>query len=301
MDKIRLGFLASAGGWHVNDLERAARAASVEGLRLSFTQLAATLQPPRLQAGLHDARSLDSLLVRSMPSGSLEQVIFRMDWLQRLEADGIPVVNAPRVLETCIDKYLSCARLEAAGLPIPATAACEDASTATQAFHDLGGDVVIKPLFGSEGRGLERVSSLEAAVVRFPELAAQGRVFYLQRFVEHPGYDYRVFVLGGCARWCMRRHAVDDWRTNLACGGKAEAVSATSDLTTLAVNATRALGADIAGVDLLPDADGKLWVLEVNAVPGWRALAQVCRTDIAAEIVNYIKVHASSSRQESRL
>ena len=93
-----------------------------------------------------------------MPPGSLEQVVFRMDVLNRLQARGVTVLNSPRALEMCVDKYLASACLETAGLPVPPTIVCQDAETALEAFEQLGGDVVVKPLFGSEGRGMVRVS-----------------------------------------------------------------------------------------------------------------------------------------------
>ena len=98
-----------------------------------------------------------------MPPGSLEQVVFRMDVLQRLEARGHRRPQPAAALEVCVDKYLASARLEAAGLPVPPTIVCQDADTALEAFEQLGGDVVVKPLFGSEGRGMVRVSDPELA------------------------------------------------------------------------------------------------------------------------------------------
>src|SRR5206468_194859 len=95
---------------------------------------------------------VDCVLVRTMPAGSLEQVVFRMDVLHRLESRGIRVLNPPRALEAAVDKYLACCRLEAAGLPVPPTMACENADAAVEAYEKLGSDVVVKPLFGSEGK-----------------------------------------------------------------------------------------------------------------------------------------------------
>jgi glutathione synthase/RimK-type ligase-like ATP-grasp enzyme len=86
-----------------------------------------------------------------------------MDVLHRLEARGVPVLNPARALEVCVDKYLATARLEAAELPVPPTAVCQDADSALEAFAALGGDVVVKPLFGSEGRGMVRISDPELA------------------------------------------------------------------------------------------------------------------------------------------
>ena len=88
-----------------------------------------------------------------MPAGSLEQVVFRMDILHSAK---VPVLNPPRAVETCVDKFLTSARLAAAGLPTPETTACQTADDALAAFAELGGDVVVKPLFGAEGRGIAR-------------------------------------------------------------------------------------------------------------------------------------------------
>jgi ribosomal protein S6--L-glutamate ligase len=224
-----------------------------------------------------------------MPPGSLEQVVFRMDLLHRAQARGVPVMNPPAALEACVDKYLATAKLAAAGLPVPPTAVCQHADAALDAFHALGGDVVVKPLFGSEGRGMVRVSDPEMAWRTFRTLERTQAVLYLQRFVPHTGWDLRVLVLGGRVLAAMRRHADGDWRTNVAQGGRAEAVTPADAEARLALRAAAAVGAPLAGVDLLPlpVSDGYC-VLEVNAVPGWRALAPACSVDVATAIVRYL-------------
>src|SRR5262249_54440306 len=138
-------------------------------------------------AGPDSLSGFDAVLVRTMPPGSLEQVVFRMDALQSLQARGVPVLNPPASLEACLDKYLAAGGLEAAGLPVPPTVACQHADAALEALAALGGDVVVKPLFGSEGRGMVRVSEPELAWRTFRTLERTQAVLYLQRFVDHPG------------------------------------------------------------------------------------------------------------------
>ncbi len=280
---MRIAILAGGDGWHVRDLKRAAA---------DLGHVAEAVDFRRVRAGVaaesDSFAGFDAVVVRTMPPGSLEQVVFRMDVLHRLTARGVSVLNSPRSLETCVDKYLASACLEQAGLPVPATVVCQDAESALLAFVQLGGDVVVKPLFGSEGRGMVRVSDPELAWRTFRAIERTQSVLYLQQMVHHPGWDLRVFVLGCRVLAAMRRYARDGWRTNVAQGGRGEAVSPTAEEERLALAAARSVGATAAGVDLLPGPDSKLYVLEVNAVPGWRALAPVTGVDVARELVRFL-------------
>jgi len=297
--------LVSGFGWHVSDLRRAAERIGVSLHVLPFPGVSALVAmdqdvpkanarpgrpgggPPRVSAAGHDLTTADGVLVRMMPPGSLEQVVFRMDALHRIAALGIPVLNPPRAVEAAVDKYLTLSLLEAAGVPVPPTWAGESATEALEAFEVLGGDVVVKPLFGSEGRGLVRISDKELAWRTFHALERLSAVLYLQRMVRHPGHDIRVFVLRGSVLGVMRRHATPgEWRTNVSLGGRAEPCGLDTEAERLALAAARAIGAEMAGVDLIADLDrGRLVVLEVNAVPGWRALARVTGIDVAAAIL----------------
>jgi RimK family alpha-L-glutamate ligase len=279
---MRIAILSNGAGWHVRDLMRAAALLGHVAEPIDFR---------RVSAAIPDTTSLsqfDAVIVRTMPPGSLEQVVFRMDVLHRLEAAGRRVLNPPRALEICVDKYLASARLDAAGLPTPATVVCQDAESAVAAFHQLGGDVVVKPLFGAEGRGMIRVSDVEIAWRTFRTLERVQSILYVQQFIHHPGWDLRAFVLGGRILTAMRRYAKDDWRTNVAQGGRAEPIGLTAAEERLAIAAAEAVGTQVAGVDLLPRPGGGYYVLEVNAVPGWRALAPTTGIDVAREIVQFL-------------
>jgi RimK family alpha-L-glutamate ligase len=279
---MRIAILSGGDGWHVRDLQRAAVAqhhvAEAVDFRRLFTSVA---------AGAEALAGFDAVIVRTMPPGSLEQVVFRMDLLHRLQARGVLVLNPPRALETCVDKYLATAYLQAAGLRVPPTIVCQHADAALEAFAALGGDVVVKPLFGSEGRGMMRISDAELAWRTFRTLEQTRSIIYLQQFVQHPGWDLRVFVLNGEVLAAMRRMANGDWRTNVAQGGSGEAVVLAAPERALALRAAAALGAMAAGVDLLPGPDGEWYVIEVNAVPGWRALAPATGVDVAAALIRF--------------
>ncbi|MEM6329900.1 MAG: RimK family alpha-L-glutamate ligase [Planctomycetota bacterium] len=295
---MRLVVLGSPTSWYLADLRRAAGRRH-EVLSATFRDLESSLGAAGVgvrSAGtnLHDA---DAVLVRSMAPGSLEQVVFRMDALAELQARGVRVVNPPRAIEAAVDKYLASARLRAAGLPTPRTAACQTTDAAMAAFDALGGRVVIKPLFGGEGRGVALLEDAAMARRAFALVEQLGGVIYLQEFIEHDGGDLRLLVMGrfesndafADARVLgMRRENPLDWRTNISLGGKAAPLEVTGELAGLACRAARAVGAPLAGVDLLPGRDGRLYAIEVNAVPGWRALGRVTGRDVAALVLDHI-------------
>src|SRR5262249_30427728 len=205
------------------------------------------------------------------PPGSLEQVVFRMDLLHRLQARGVIVVNPPAAVEACVDKYLATARLEAAGLRVPPTIVCQHADAALEAFEQLGGDVVIKPLFGSEGRGMVRFSDPDLAWRTCRALERTQSVLYLQKFIPHPGWDLRAFVLDGQVLAAMQRRSNGGWRTNVAQGGTAEEVELSPAVAEFALRAAAGLGAPVAGGDLLFGRGGERDGPEVTGRAGGRA------------------------------
>jgi ribosomal protein S6--L-glutamate ligase len=280
--------LCNRGGWHVTDLSRAAQARGDAFAAVSWRELVGPLldgapTASAQQVALDDA---DLVLLRTMPPGTLEQIVFRMDLLNLLTERGVRVLNAPRAVEAAVDKFLCSARLRQARCPTPPTIACQRLDDAMLAFNQLGGDVVCKPLFGSEGFGIQRLTDPALAQRAFALLERMGSVIYLQRYVDHGGCDLRLFVLGGQVIAAMRRTAGgDDWRTNIACGGSGEAMTPDAAVAALAVDSAAACGAWVAGVDIALDRAGQPWVLEVNAVPGWRELARVTRIDIAAAVL----------------
>ena len=322
---MNIGILASESSWYYRDLERAALSLGHACERLDFSRLIAknlsadnaftflapspemgcgngiaakdnlatvhancptSPQSPETQESLQSR--FDVILVRTMPPGSLEQIVFRMDLLGRLEATGTKVVNSPKSLECAVDKYLTTARLQSDGLPVPDTIVCEHEDDAMSAFKQLGGDVVVKPLFGSEGRGIVRVTDPDLAHRTFRTLMRLDAVLYLQKFIDHGGFDVRILVLDKQVIGGMRRRSANDFRTNVAREAVAEPHQPTPLEIDLALRASATTGAFISGVDLLYDASGQCYVIEVNAVPGWQAFGRVTGIDIATELIKRI-------------
>ena len=237
----------------------------------------------------------DAVIVRGIPRGSLEQVIFRVDALHALEARGVTCVNGPRTIERTVDKFLASALLAHAGVPTPRTIACERVEDALEAFEELGRDVIVKPLFGSMGAGMTRVDDADVAYRVFGALALERAVYYLQEALPHDGRDLRALVVGGRVLAAIERVGAG-WRANLARGARAEATQLTPEQDRLCLEAAGVLGAGYAGVDILRDADGREHVLELNAIPGWRGLQEATRADVATALVEHVETLVSEAR-----
>lgn len=294
---MNFAVLSSPDSWYLRDLQRAA--CTRHGLQaISFSQLNACLVAGSCYAESNAVRlgDFDAVLVRTMPAGSLEQVVFRMDVLGQLTAGGVLVVNQPRAIEAAVDKFLASAKLQSAGLLTPPTWVCQTVEDAMHGFGELGGDVVVKPLFGGEGRGIVRVSERETGWRTFHTLAQLNCVLYLQRFIEHEGFDIRYFVLGEEV-FAMRRSNRHDWRTNVSRGATTEPHDINEEEAQMARCAARCIGATIAGVDVLPGRDGRRYVLEINAVPGWKALARTLELDIAARVLEHLVSLVCSAKE----
>jgi RimK family alpha-L-glutamate ligase len=279
--------LASRPGWHTDELLRALAEAGHQGVVTSYQGLVAHAGcATGLRSGEVDLEAAPAVLARIIPAGSLEQIIFRVDALHRLEDRGVRVLNSPRAIERTVDKFYTTSLLEQAGLPTPETRVCETPDAAFACFRELG-DVVVKPLFGSMGLGMVRVSDEETAWRVFRAIEAIRGVYYLQRAVDHAGRDVRAFVVGDRVIAAIERRA-DGWRTNVSRGGRAAPFDLPPVWAELAVRAARAVAADYAGVDLLPALDGTVYVLEVNGIPGWRGLQDATGVDVAGAVVRQL-------------
>jgi RimK family alpha-L-glutamate ligase len=304
---MRVAAIGEPTGWHVGRLIESLTARGHQATVVRWSEITAGLGPGTARGtacgSARDSFSppalamADVVLVRGMPGAAapddrLEEVVFRMDALGLMAARGTRVINSPRALESAIDKYLSLARLAAAGLPVPRTLVVQDVARVAEAWDALGGDCVMKPLFGSRGRGLHRLNDRAAlsAWLDLPETRQRPQaVVYLQEFIHHGGWDARLFVLGSDV-FAMRRWAkAGEWRTNIARGGRPEPFAAPQAWIDVALRAATTLETDIAGIDLVQSADGSPVILEVNAVPGWQALQAVTGIDIAAQVVGFLE------------
>ena len=292
-------------GWHGARLKEAFARRGREAVFVALADCRADLEAGGVVLPGFESDLPAAAFVRGVAGGSLEQVVLRLDFLHVLPALGVPVYNPARAIEKSVDKAMTSLLLKLAGVPTPATWAVESEAQARAVLireTARGHELVLKPLFGSQGKGLRRL----AEPADLPPVCDCQGVYYLQRYVgpadDEAGWeDYRVLVVGGVARAAMTRRGAS-WINNVAQG--AACVPAPTDdpeLFRLAAAAARALEMDYAGVDLMRDRDGRLVVLEVNSIPAWRGLQSVVAEDVAQMLADdLLDRHVASPRRERR-
>ena len=286
---MKIGIVTrNQNSWSSTQLREALTKKGIQHICFGFPQLIARVgyKPIANHADFDLSKDLDALVIRPIGRGSLEEIVFRMDMLYRLQRLGLYIINPPKAIEHCVDKYDILAILEENGIPVPKTAVTENVNEALKAFHELGEDVVVKPLFGSRGIGSTRVTDVNIASTIFRTLAFHHCVIYLQEFVHHGFSDIRAFVVGDRVIAAMRRVA-NNWKTNYSQGANPQPVTLDKNLEEIAIKSAQLIECKIAGIDILESQKGPL-VVEVNSQPGWRGLQSVTKIDIADEIVNFI-------------
>lgn len=285
----RIAIFVDKPDWHARRLVRAFAARGVDATCLSLKACGFATTGHGLRVPGFDETLPDGVFVRTIASGSFEQVTMRLGVLHALRELRVPVHNDARAIERCVDKSMTSFLLHRAGIPTPETWTIESAQQAKQlvdAEARSGRPLVLKPLFGSQGRGLRLIEGADS----LPPAAEIAGVYYLQRYVagRSAGWrDWRVFVVGGKAMAAMIRHGVQ-WRTNASQGARCEAAPAAGEIARLAAAAADAVGADYAGVDVIQDRRGKFMVLEVNSMPAWAALQRVSTADIAQTLADHL-------------
>ncbi len=284
----KLLVLGSDQGWHADQLRAASAARSCQLFFAPYETLSAKVTDDGRTQLFCAAGQLDdfsSLVTRTMPSGSFERIMFRLAVLHEYIRRSGVVINSPRSLEIAIDKFATLAVISSLGYPVPDTRVVQSRREAMDAFRDLGGDCVVKPIFGGEGRGVMRIQNAELAWTSFATLDQLDAVHYVQAFVPPGGCDLRLLVIGSDV-FGVRRTNANDFRTNVSGGGQCQAIQISDEQRRLALQITHAIGLRFASVDLLDADDGPPRVVEVNGIPGWQGAQQVLPHSIAAAIVD---------------
>lgn len=245
--------------------------------------------------------AFDAILTRTMPAGSMEQITFRLASLhaemlrRRQTGRAESLVNPPGALEVAIDKWATIDRAGRLGIPVPPTVVVQSRREAMAAFVSLGGDVVVKPIFGGEGRGVMRIRDRELAWTAFSTLERIGAVLYVQQFIPPGGVDLRLLIIGAHVH-ALRRRNPDDFRTNIRGGGRCELMEPDSGLVQMAMRLCADLSLRFAAVDFLETEKGDPVLAEVNAIPGWKGAQQVIKANLADQVVDVLR---TSHRRET--
>jgi ribosomal protein S6--L-glutamate ligase len=237
------------------------------------------------------------LLVQGQPLDAIDAALPRIGAslpgqgvavVSQLEAMGVPVLNGSSAIRRARDKLLALQVLTMSGIGVPRTVLARTPAQVDLALEFVGGPpVVLKLLQGTQGVGVILAETRAAASSTLDALWGLGQDVLIQEYVvESAGRDVRVLVVGGRVVAAMRRQARDgEWRSNIHRGGAGTRIELDSSYVATAISAARAIGLDVAGVDLLEDREGPR-VIEVNASPGFEGLERVCDVDVAGAILD---------------
>lgn len=286
-------------GWHGRQLTASLKEHGFESQYVSLTDCIIEINGEGNEIAFPGFDTLPlGIFVRGVPGGSLEQVIFRLDILHALHMSGVTVYNAPRAIERTVDKPLTSLLLNRAGLPTPTTWICETpehARTILEKETSQGGQLILKPLFGSQGIGIHLVD-YKTGLIHDEKFAG---IYYLQRFIERQNNEFtdiRVLVIDGIAKAAMLRRG-QEWVTNRAQGAICEPLVMDKAIADLAESACKVLDIDYAGVDIMQDKNGQFYIIEVNSIPAWYGLQGVVGFNIASCLIDSFIKHIADNNQ----
>lgn len=273
------------GEWHARRIVRALEAC---GARVTVSSLPHCAFDTGLPSGIDipgfAGQLPDGVFVRSISAGTLEQITFRLGLLHALRESGVRVWNDARVIERCVDKSQTTFLLHKNGIATPRTRVAETEAHAREYTEGLDRSLVLKPLFGSQGKGIGRIDSQ----AELPKGESVDHIYYMQDYVaprEGVFEDWRVLATRHRIVAAMTRRGTT-WLTNIHQGGRAQALVPDEEMATVSMAAMRAIDADYAGIDLIRAPNGQLQVLEVNSNPAWRGLQTVADINIAEAIAH---------------
>lgn len=225
--------------------------------------------------------------------------------VRQLEMQGIYTISSSLAINRSRDKLRSMQLLAKAGVGIPKTVVSRNSVDIDSLIDKLGGTpVIIKLARGTHGNGVVLAESKKAAksvLQAFYLTNEDGTNVLLQEFVEESaGTDIRVFVVGGRVVASMKRQSLDDdFRSNLHKGGEGTIAKLSEEERKLAIKAAKAMGLNVAGVDMMRSARGPL-ILEVNASPGF-GIENVTGRDVATPIIEYIEINAKRRNKKDKV
>jgi len=217
---------------------------------------------------------------------------FTLAVLRHFERRGVRLINGPEAIDLVADKLHTMQRLARAGLPIPAAMLGKFPIDAAVIEKELGFPVIVKTLRGTRGTGVLKCEDRR----QFEDLAgllasAEAKAdFLFQHYVRSShGRDVRVLVIGGRVVAAMERRAPPGhFKSNVSLGGVGVAYTPTGEMAEIAARAADVLGLEVAGIDILFDAEGYR-ICEANSAPGFQGLERACGVDVPGAVLDWIE------------
>ncbi|MFY0640072.1 MAG: 30S ribosomal protein S6--L-glutamate ligase [Bermanella sp.] len=214
--------------------------------------------------------------------------------VRQFEMTGTFSVNESVAISRSRDKLRSLQLLSRKGIGLPRTGFASKADKADDLIKNVGGaPVVIKLLEGTQGIGVVLADTKKAAESIIEAFMGLNANILVQEFIkEAGGADIRCFVVGGKVVAAMKRQGAEgEFRSNLHRGGSAKLIKLTKDERSTAINAAKAMGLGVCGVDILQSKNGPV-VMEVNSSPGLEGIEAATKKDVASMIIEYIEKNA---------
>jgi tetrahydromethanopterin:alpha-L-glutamate ligase len=295
---MKIAVIGTRGAWSTEGLAAALRFAGCAVPVIDLSLCSLRLPDPRLHHRGLPVEGLEGVVVKKIGDTTGGWMVReRINLLRQLETAGVTVLSEPDRLEVAVDRYRMTLELTRAGLPVPDTVVTEDIDDAMATVERFG-SAILKPLFTSKGRGMERLDPIrDVRTVLARHRAAGLGPFYLQRAIKHPGRDLGVAVLDGqCLGAYWRVAGPDQWMTTIRAGGRYERAVPPTPALEIALTAARHFGLVFTGVDLMETPDGGFVVLEVSAFGGFRGLSVACGIDAAPLLADVIMRRVKEAR-----
>ncbi|MBA2841228.1 tetrahydromethanopterin:alpha-L-glutamate ligase [Methanococcus maripaludis] len=290
---MRMGIISEERDWVTDELKSKMEKNDIDPVIIQPSKIISYIGAEvKFEQNNRSILDLKCAFVRNIGEGV--EMFHRFDMLKYLE-NYVPVINPMDGIENAGNKFRTSFLMEVHKIPHPKTIVAEDVNKALIAA-DKFEDVVLKPLFGNQGKGLVRVKgrSTVAKLKALNAFKSTHGVIYMQEFVNNPNNvyrDIRAFAVGNKVISAMYRTS-DNWITNIHQNGVPEKCEITEELSKIVLAAKDAVGLVYAGVDILESSDG-LKVIEVNACPSWEGLSRISEVDIAQNLIdealNYAK------------
>ena len=288
---IRTLILTEKEGWHYQQLKLSLTKLnhSVDSACISDISIILNNNEAILENKGERLPKIDNIIVRFIPGGTLEEIVFYLNILKILESMNVRVVNNASSIESTVDKLYTSYLLNNNNINCPKTYVMrgqEAASKFISNYH-YESKLIYKPLFGSQGDNIRLIDGSSD----LDKLDNQTNIYYFQEYLENrPNYDYRVLVINNknnIKYFYMTRYG-DTFVNNFSKGAKCVRENLNDEVIELAIKSSKLLNIDFCGVDII-EHNQKYYVIEVNSIPAWKGLQKVESANISEYFTNLFK------------